>query len=96
MENNIHLVTIKNILLFFMSIVVVMLIKELGGLLIPLAFALFIGLLLQPIIAFLNKKKWPDSVSITVITIITVGFLFLIGAIIKDTGVQIISEKKHS
>jgi predicted PurR-regulated permease PerM len=57
MENKIHLVTIKNVLLFFMSIVIVMIIKELGALLIPLAFALFIGLLLQPVIEFLKKKK---------------------------------------
>lgn len=94
MDNNIHLVTIKNVLLFFMSIVIIMIIKELSALLIPLTFAFFIGLLLQPIIEFLNTKKWPYSVSITVITIITIGFLFLIGAIINDTAVQIVSEKK--
>jgi len=93
MENNIHLITIKNTLLFFMSIVLVMIIKELSGLLIPLAFALFIGLLLQPIIEFLRRKSWPYSVIITSITIITIGTLFLIGVIIKDTGVQIVSEK---
>jgi predicted PurR-regulated permease PerM len=33
-------------------------------------------------------------VSITLITIITIAFLYLIAAIIKDTGVQIINEKE--
>jgi AI-2 transport protein TqsA len=93
MENNTHLVTIKNVLLFFMSIVLVMIIKELAALLIPLAFALFIALLLQPIIEYLRRKRWPYTVIITTITIITIGTLFLIGAIIKDTGIQIVSEK---
>ena len=93
MESNSHLATIKNTLLLFMAIVIVMIIKELSGLLIPLAFALFIGILLSPIIEFLERKKWPYTISITVITIFTVAFLFLVGAIIMDTGAQIAEEK---
>jgi len=95
MENSTHLVTIKNVLLLFLAIVVTMIIKELGALLIPLTFALFIGLLLQPIIEFLKRKKWPYSLSITLITIFTIGLLFLIGIIIKDTGTQLINEKEE-
>lgn len=88
-----HLRTIKNILMLFAAIVLIVLIKTLSGLLIPLAFALFTGILLSPIIEFLEKKKWPYTVSITLITIVTLGFIFLIGLVVYDTGTQIVAEK---
>ena len=82
-DNNI--VTIKNILLLFMGIVIVLVIKELSALLIPLTFAIFIGILLQPVIAYLDRKGWPYMLSITVITVLTLGFVFLVGLIVFDT-----------
>lgn len=85
--------SIKNTLLIFLAIVGVIIIKTLSGLLIPLAFALFIGLLLEPLIQYLRKRGWPYSISITLITIITLGFIFLIGLIVFDTGAQIVAEK---
>jgi len=88
-----HLKTIKNILMIFAAIVLIVLIKTLSGLLIPLAFALFIGILLSPVIEYLERKNWPYSISITVITIITLGFIFLIGLVVFDTGTQILGEK---
>ena len=90
-ESNIR--TIKNTLLIFLAIVGIMIIKALSGLLIPLAFAIFVGLMLQPVILYLDKKNWPYSVSITLITILTLGFLFLIGLIVFDTGAQIVDQK---
>lgn len=85
--------TIKNLLMLFAAILLIVLIKTLSSLLIPLAFALFIGILLSPIIEFLEKKKWPYTVSISMITIITLGFIFLIGLVVYDTGSQILAEK---
>lgn len=93
MTSESHLATIKNILIFFMAIVIILIIKTLSGLLIPLAFAIFTGILLQPIIAYLEKKKWPYTISITLITLLTVAFFYLVGLIIVDTGSQIVSEK---
>ncbi|MCE7990568.1 MAG: AI-2E family transporter [Roseivirga sp.] len=93
MTSEAHLATIKNILIFFMAIVIIMIVKTLSGLLIPLAFAIFTGILLQPIIAFLEKKKWPYTISITLITLLTVGCFYLAGLIMVDTGSQIVSEK---
>lgn len=90
-ENNSRV--IKNILLAFAAIVLVMIIMELSGLLIPLAFALFVGILLSPIIEYLEKKNWPYTVSISVISVLAIGFLFLIGLIIFDTSTQILSQK---
>lgn len=85
--------TIKNILILFAAILVIVIIKTLSGLLIPLAFALFTGILLSPIIEYLEKKNWPYSISITVITILTLGFIFLIGLVVFDTGTQILAQK---
>lgn len=85
--------TIKNILILFAAILVIVIIKTLSGLLIPLAFALFTGILLSPIIEFLEKKNWPYSISISVITILALGFIFLIGVLMVDTGNQIFAEK---
>ena len=91
-ENNVR--TIKNILLVFAAIVLIMIIKELSGLLIPLAFALLVGILLSPIIEYLEKKHWPYTVSISLISVLTLGFLFLIGVIVYDTATQIANEKE--
>jgi len=79
--------------MLFAAILLIVLIKTLSSLLIPLAFALFIGILLSPVIEFLEKKKWPYTVSISMITILTLGFIFLIGLVVYDTGSQILAEK---
>ncbi|WP_420386640.1 AI-2E family transporter [Roseivirga sp.] len=90
---NADLRVVKNVLLIFAAILGIMIIKTLSSLLIPLAFALFIGILVSPIISYLDKKKWPYTVSISLITILTLGFLFLIGLIVYDTGLQIVEQK---
>ncbi len=86
--------TIKNVLLLFAAIVLIMILKTLAGLLIPLAFALFIGILVSPIIEYLDKKRWPYTLSISLITVVTLGFLSLIGLIVVDTTSQIIGQKE--
>lgn len=88
-----HLATIKNILIFFMAIMIVLIIKTLSGLLIPLAFAIFTGILLQPMIAFFEKRKWPYTVSVSLITLLTLGAIYVSGLIVVDTGSQIVSQK---
>ena len=90
---NSDLRVVKNILLIFAAILGIIIIKTLSSLLIPLAFALFIGILLSPIISYLDRKRWPYTISISVITVLTLGFLFLIGLIVYDTGLQIVEQK---
>jgi len=77
-----------------MGIAIVLVIKELAALLIPLTFAIFIGVLLQPIIAYLDKKNWPYMLSIIAITVFSLGFVFLVGLIVFDTGLQIVDQKE--
>jgi len=67
----------------------------LATLLIPLTFAIFIGILLQPVIAYLDKKNWPYMLSIIAITVFSLGFVFLIGLIVFDTGLQIVDQKER-
>ena len=91
---NSDLRVVKNILLIFAGILGILIIKTLSSLLIPLAFAVFIGILLSPIITYLDKKNWPYSISIGIITVFTIGLLFLIGLIVYDTGLQIVEQKE--
>ncbi len=85
--------TIKVILLIFGGIVIVYLLHILATLLIPLALALFIAILLQPILAWFERKRWPFSLSLTAISITTLSFLALFGTIFYQTGLSIAEEK---
>lgn len=85
--------TIKTILLVFGAIVIIYLLHVLAILLIPLALALFLAMLLQPVLAWFERKKWPFSLSLTVISITTVSLLALIGLIIYQTGVSLVDQK---
>ena len=54
--------TIRNLLMFFAGLVLLYLLKVLSHLLIPLFLAMFIAMLLQPIMAFLERKKVPFGI----------------------------------
>lgn len=91
MEKNVK--TIKNILLVFLAFLVIYLISVLSSLLIPLAMALFIAILLQPILAWFERKRWPFSLSLTAISITSLSFLWLFGMLIYRTGLSIVKQK---
>ncbi|MDN5199844.1 AI-2E family transporter [Fulvivirgaceae bacterium BMA10] len=92
MENNIK--TIKNTLLVFLGIVVAYLISVLSNILIPLALALFFAILLQPILAWFERKKWPFGLSLIVIYVTSLGTVSLIGMLIYQTGVSLVKQKE--
>ncbi len=92
MEKNVA--TIKNILLVFLAFLVIYMISVLSSLLIPLAMALFIAILLQPILARFEKMRWPFSLSLTAISITTLSFLWLFGMLIYRTGKSIAVQKE--
>ena len=82
-ENDVarSLKVIKNILVVFLGIVILYLLKELSNLFLPLAFALFFAILLQPLVA-LFRKKFSLNLSVVFTTIVSVivflalGFVF--------------------
>ena len=91
MENNLK--TIKNILIFITAILIAFLLSELSYLLIPLALALFFAILLQPVLAWFERKRWPFSLSLVVISLTSISTVALIGFMIYQTGVGLVKQK---
>lgn len=91
MENDIKV--IKNILLFVFGILVIYLISLLSSLLIPLALALFLAMLLQPALAWFERKRVPFLISLLGIGIPSLGGLTLSGLIFYKTGKELAAEK---
>ncbi|MCI5056345.1 MAG: AI-2E family transporter [Flavobacteriales bacterium] len=93
MKKNLN--TIKNVLLLFAVILVLYLVKVLATLLIPLALALFVALLLQPLIAWFQSKNWPLGWTIVAISLMTTSALGLLGLMFANTGGKFIAEKDN-
>ena len=92
---NKELVSIRIILIFFTGIVVLYLLFLLQDLLIPLMLAMFIALLLQPLLVWFDSKKIPLWLSVSIIWIGFLSILSLVGIVIYKTGTQIFSEKGY-
>lgn len=56
---NNELATIRILLIFFAGIVILFLLHLLQDLLVPLMLAMFIALLMQPTLAWFEKKNFP-------------------------------------
>ena len=93
MEKNIA--TIKNILSFFLAILIIYLLSVLSTLLIPLALALFIAITLQPALLWFERKKWPFAMSLFVVSASALGMLWLFGMLFYKTGQNIIEQKGY-
>lgn len=93
MEKNIK--SIKNLLSILLAILLVYLLSVLSTLLIPLALALFIAILLQPVLSWFEKKKWPFALSLSMVSVSTLGVLWLFGMLFYRTGVNIVQQKTY-
>ncbi len=91
MKNNLRV--IKNVLLAMLSVLVAILLKELATMLIPLALALFFAILLQPILLWFERKKWPFGLSLTVIYLTSISTVGLIGLLAYQTGLSLFEQK---
>ena len=86
---------IKNILNLGAAILILWLFAELKQFLVPLAFALFLVMLAEPIMTALTKRKVPQWLSIIGITAGIFGLIYSIGAIIMGTGRQLSRQSEH-
>ncbi|MBX2841986.1 MAG: AI-2E family transporter [Flammeovirgaceae bacterium] len=91
MEKDIR--TIKSILIIFVFCLVIYLIFILAEMLIPLALAIFIAILLQPVLAWLDSKKFPFGLSMILITFLTVGIIYLVGVLVVGTWNELSKEQ---
>lgn len=85
--------TIRNLLMFFAGLIILYLLKVLSNLLIPLFLAMFLAMLLQPIMAWLDRKKVPFGISLAMIWLVIVGVSFGMGTIVVQTGNAIYNQK---
>ncbi|HNM32919.1 MAG TPA: hypothetical protein PKM51_09200, partial [Chitinophagales bacterium] len=90
---NNELASIRMILIFFAGIVILFLLYLLQDLLVPLMMAMFIALLLQPLLLWFDKRKLPLWLSVSIIWIGLLVVIFTIGTVIYKTGTQIFGEK---
>ena len=93
MDNN-DLRSIKNLLWFFFAVLIAYLLSVLAGLLIPLALALFLAILLQPILAWFERKNVGFGISLSVISITSLSSLALFGMLVYQTGKSLMEEKE--
>ncbi len=70
------------------------LLTTLSNLLIPLVLALFLVMVLQPILSFLNRRKFPNWLSVGIVSIITLLLLFAFVMIISSTAAQVADQGK--
>lgn len=89
-----ELKSIKNLLWIFMAVLLTYLISVLSNLLIPLALALFIAILLQPVLAWFERKRIGFGISLSVISITSLSSLALFGILVYQTGKSLMQEKE--
>ncbi len=92
---NKELSTIRTILIFFAAAATLYLLYLLQDLLIPLMLAMFVALLLHPVLVWFEKKKLPLWLSVSIIWLFLFSLFFVIGTVIYKTGSQIFGEKEY-
>ncbi len=85
---------IKNAVLILLGILLLYLLRELSNLFLPLAFALFFAVLLQPLVD-LFRRKFSLNVSIVLTTIVSVIVFLFIGFLVYNTVSNFISNREE-
>lgn len=84
---------IKNIIVIFLAILVLYLLRELSNLFVPLAFALFFAVLLQPLVA-LFQRKFSLNLSIVFTTIVSVSVFLGLGFLAYNAVSSFVSNRE--
>ncbi len=79
---------------FFFAVLVAYLLSILSGLLIPLALALFLAILLEPVLAWFERNSIGFGISLSVISITSLSALGLFGMLVYQTGKGLMQEKE--
>ncbi|MFO7734711.1 MAG: AI-2E family transporter [bacterium] len=85
--------TEKNILIFFLFVVVFFLLKAMSGILIPLVLALLFAMMFQPLVVWFGKRNVPHWVVLPVISFMTLVFLFFVSGVFIRTFTDFLSQK---
>ncbi len=85
--------TIKISLLIITSVVVLFVLRLFSFIFIPFFLALFIAMLLFPVLSWFESKKIPNWLGIIIIFIITSLFIWINVEVIRDTSVELLRSK---
>ena len=85
--------SIKILLGFFLSILFIYLLYAFASLIIPLTLAIFIGLLLQPILKWFKSKNIPYVISMLLVLVAVTLVISGIGRVISGTAQSFIEQK---
>jgi len=91
-ENNLR--TIRNILFVKFGILILFILYTLSGIFIPLAFAFFLALVLQPSVSWLRSKNISLGLSVVIISIGFLAILIIVDFIIYDAARGILLQKE--
>lgn len=87
--------SIRNMLTFAFAMLLIYLAEVLASLLIPFAMALFLAILVQPILVWFDKKRIPFGVSASIVSISSLALLGLIGMLIYQTIKSLAQEEEE-
>lgn len=90
-----HLKVIRNIHLMLIAGLVLYILFTLSNIFIPLLFAFFLALFMQPVVSWFFQKGIPLGVTIIMISVLFIGMLVLLDLIIYDTFQEIINQKEQ-
>jgi AI-2 transport protein TqsA len=76
-------------LIFISLVLLIFILKELSGIILPFVIAAFLALLLDPLVDLMKKKlKIPRWAGIAIVLILTFGFIYLVGFLIMMNILQ--------
>lgn len=82
--------TSKKILIVFLIVLIFYLLEIFSTIIIPLCFAFLFATLFQPLTAFLRVKKVPFWLTIPIISVLTLGIVFVIYVVLSSTIAEVI------
>lgn len=91
--SNKDIIAIRRILTYFAGLTILYLIYLLQKVLIPFVLALFIALLVYPILKFLDKRKVPIWLSIAMIWVVIIASIFFLGWVFYSTGLSFYEQR---
>ncbi|HHS50821.1 MAG TPA: AI-2E family transporter [candidate division Zixibacteria bacterium] len=80
---------------FIGLVMIFWILRQLSNLILPFVLALFMVMLLQPLLAFLIRKKFPRWLSVTLISILTLVLVAGFVSIISSTATQVADNSRE-
>lgn len=84
----------RNLLLFISLVLLMFLLKTLGGILLPLVMAMLLTVLTLPSIYWLRQKKFPKPLIVPLVAILSISIIFLLINILSNTVGSIMEEQE--